>query len=540
MQWRLLEETGPALITDGNGYLYGEGLRWTDAPGDRDDRAMVRRCLAFVSRRLQGLKARVIVAPVPPKVASPEEREGFRERYPRNRWGSSVPLYEAQRRELSEFSTMGIESVYLPGVFAAHPEVQVFARTDTHWTFEGARLAAEAVVRASGYLVPEGSRETRIIEVEPMVDAGNLLDVMGVSSVAVRDGGLEASILETLGGLHRISRLAVVDPRTGAPAARNAPMDAPVVVVGTSFSEAAEFIPMLQHYSGHRVYAVASPAGGVMGSIERVLRQAVESGFGAVPRCVIWEFPFHIMGQAPGSFARLTHLATWLPMFQPAPIPDAAPARGALKPGVHDLGSAFVSAHVTLDRFFHAGDGRIGVRLEGSVDAPVEVHLTVPERRTVKATWLPIRGVLTLPLIWPDVPRATISVHAPNGARLELKSVGAVWDLDTGGTREVELEPAPSSPPGGWMVRSGGGFAVEATDSIVGDLPEGSPLISVTGTVGEEARLAWTIPAGTRRAVLSLPVLPGGARDDLTLVIRGAGNQPPRIGVSVIPQSRLP
>lgn len=547
-RWGVFRDPGPGLAVDEDGYLFREALNWHTVPTTHESRLMVRRCVGFVSRRLGALNARVMVVAVPPKILHRDAAFVAPRKDRRRLRRLRELLWRSSQQWIRDVGEDGVPVISLGRTLAGMEDrtgKQTFARTDTHWTFEGARQAAEFValrvddLALPGFLVrDEALRTTRIVERGRMRDAGNLYDVMGISSTSVRNGEAEATVLHALGALHWIPRLEVVDRESGELVSGQAPMDAPVVLVGTSFSGAANFIPMLQHYSNHRVRGVAKPGGGVGGALEDVIRSAIEHQRGALPKCVLWEFPLHFVRQTPGSFARLVGLATWLPMYAPSAVPGVGTLTGKLRPGVHELGGRFVSAHARLDGLTHPGDGRVGIRLEGTVDRPVEVHVSAPNRRTFSATWLPIRGVLTLPLIWPEVASATIAVRAPAGARLDLKSVGVVWDLDVPNRTPVELAAAAGAAPDEWAF-SGElpGFSDGRSLVLQTSAAERSFAVELIHGGSPGWRKHWTIDPGARTAVLGLPHI---VWQDAEVHITGGGKPPSGLELTLVPQKKLP
>ncbi|MAB88772.1 MAG: hypothetical protein CMJ90_04850 [Planctomycetes bacterium] len=533
--WGALDETRDDVVSGEDGYLFRDGLRGWRSEVRGDVRGAPPRVVSYVARRLRARGVRLVVFPVPSKAAMHSDLMRPAERPP-------LGAYEAWMNDLD---ALGVEAVDVAAVFAAHPDEQLYSRTDTHWSNAGARWAAEAAVRAAGVLVPESARTTVVRSSGLAIDAGNILDWMGIDSSDVRAGGATGSILDALGCLHTIEAFDVRDRDTGASAtglARNP--GAPVVLVGTSFTGAAGFFRFVGHYSERQIYAVALPGGGPGGALEEVLRRAADADLERWPDVVVWEFQAHSPQVTPFHFLDLARLAGLLPGGGFEPLPGVVLERtGRLIDGSHELTERGVSGRLRWDQLAQPGDGRVGLRLVGRADGPIVVQIGFRGvHPPLRVRWMPDRDAITIPILWGDVTGLSVRLLSETPVSVRLESMELVWDLDTGRAVTVDVG-VPEGTGDGWRCEAtlpAGVLSVAGASILMRDAEDAS-LDGVEAVLLADGAIVkrWAMgPVASGTRLLAPPRVDAGAA--MTLELRGEGPAPPRVSTSitVVPQQR--
>ncbi|WP_019587312.1 alginate O-acetyltransferase [Deinococcus apachensis] len=273
-QYRLFGEARPGAVVGRDGWLY-TSEEFETAPADARELRDKLRYVGEVRRDLARDGARLVVALVPSKARLYSSHLG----------GVRVPAakatqYETFRRGLEA------EGIIAPDLYAALRWAKtgdgpnLFFRTDTHWTPDGAGVAARAVasqVRALGLEFPAG--DFRAARAAPAIYPGDLLRYLpGAERAPSTSDWVRARSTERVsggGGLLGDEGIAVT-------------------LVGTSYSAASsanvwDFAGQLQQALGTEVLNVADQGRGPFLPMRDYLRSPERTS--SPPQVVIWEIP---------------------------------------------------------------------------------------------------------------------------------------------------------------------------------------------------------------------------------------------------------
>jgi hypothetical protein len=287
IQWRLLDDPGEKTVLGREGWLfYRPSVRYvTERPTGAPDSDTADPLPAIRSFRdqLQAKGIRLLVVPVPNKESV----------YPgmlaRQAEDAGVIVSEQTRRLLDQLDQCGIEHVDLFEVFRLARQgerrsdpTRLYLAQDTHWSPEGARVAARAVARRvlSGGTVHRGDHAY----VERSVSVQRLGDLVEMLQVPQIERALEPE---------RLACLQVVQADTGTPY-RDAP-ESEVLILGDSFLRiyerdepgAAGFIAHLARELGQPLTTIVNDGGA-----STLVRQELAHRPTLLrnKRLVIWEF----------------------------------------------------------------------------------------------------------------------------------------------------------------------------------------------------------------------------------------------------------
>jgi hypothetical protein len=287
LQWRFLDDAGENVVLGRHGWLfYRPSVRYvierpTGAPGivAADPLPAIR----SFRDQLQARGIRLLVVPVPNKESV----------YPgmlaRQAEDAGVVVCEPTRRLLDQLEQCGIEYVDLfddfrrarQGERRSDPQ-RLYLAQDSHWSPEGARVAAGAVARhvLAGGAVHRGDHTY----VERSVNVRRLGDLVEMLQVPQIERALEPE---------RMACLQVIESDTGTPYG-NAP-ESEVLILGDSFLRiyerdepgSAGFIAHLARELGQPLTAIVNDGGG-----STLVRQELAHRPALLlnKRLVIWEF----------------------------------------------------------------------------------------------------------------------------------------------------------------------------------------------------------------------------------------------------------
>jgi hypothetical protein len=287
VQWRFLDDAGEKAILGRHGWLfYRPSVRYlierqTGAPDS--DAADPLPAIRSFRDQLQAQGIRLLVVPVPNKESV----------YPgmlaKRAEGAGVVVCEQTRRLLDQLEQYGIEHVDLFEVFRRARQGEgrsdpgrLYLAQDSHWSPEGARLAAGAVARRVliGGDINRGDRAYAERSVN-VLRHGDLVEMLQVPQI---ERALEPE---------RLACLQVIRPDTGTPY-RDAP-ESEVLILGDSFLRiyerdepgAAGFIAHLARELGQPLAAIVNDGGA-----STLVRQelAHRPTLLVNKRLVIWEF----------------------------------------------------------------------------------------------------------------------------------------------------------------------------------------------------------------------------------------------------------
>ena len=235
----------------------------------------------------------------------------------------------------------GVQAVNLTEPLAAMNAdggAQPFLRTDTHWSEQGAEVAAQAIasrVRAIGVQpVPTVNRQIATQVVSPR--SGDLIRLAGIdwlpASLAPRpDDARATTFSDSVSAPMSATATATATASAVAPASAAAAAAAPapgsvsapepnhaaksddsdlfgdadlpnIALVGTSFSRTSDFVPFLDYALHTRVASFARDGGGFSTSLLNFLKSPTFKE--TPPKLIIWEIPERVL-QASASSDRI-------------------------------------------------------------------------------------------------------------------------------------------------------------------------------------------------------------------------------------------
>ncbi len=279
LRFGLFREGLPGVVVGEHGMLF-TAEEFTALPHARDEAARVREVagyVASVAAELERLGAELVVVPLPSKARLYREHLG--------RYGFPPAAEERYAEFLSSLEATGVDRVGLEEVLAGSRDqgVEVFLRTDTHWTPAGAELAAVAVaehVSAAGYLEQTPTQSFRMEFREEQPHEGDLLNYIPLGPFRGR--------LQPAPDLIRRFELHS-GPAPGLGLFDTAAV--PVVLVGTSYSAGAAwgFDAFLQVELQAEVLNLAEEGRGPFLPMAAYLGS--DTLHEAPPQLVIWEIP---------------------------------------------------------------------------------------------------------------------------------------------------------------------------------------------------------------------------------------------------------
>jgi|GEM_PF-2235442 len=190
-------------------------------------------------------------------------------------------LSDLYGRFVQRLTKAGVETISLKKAFLEQKNTELlFLQRDTHWTPEGARLAARTIAQALPQLKGESRYETRLVGEDSR--RGDLLNFVRISERLVPG-------LMTDDQLNRYETAPVTSDDTSADLFGE--REAPILVVGSSYTEidAWNFIGFLQEYLQREVVKVAVQARGSEYAMDQYLTEPTPGTETA--EVVLWEYP---------------------------------------------------------------------------------------------------------------------------------------------------------------------------------------------------------------------------------------------------------
>ncbi|HYC76996.1 MAG TPA: hypothetical protein VEI02_05150, partial [Planctomycetota bacterium] len=201
-------------------------------------------------------------------------------------------LYVALLAELARRDVFAAD--VLGALTAARREgVRVYARNDSHWTYDGVLAAAEEIARVAGARTDPATRRTRMTPRGVIEDVGDVLTAAGVDVRGAPTSSLARRLLEMRRPVLRLDRLAVVDDAGVALLEEGPPVNTrDWWLCGTSFS--AYIDPILPHALMHVLQAPVRYQGLVLigeGAAHPLMASWRAAGIEGFPQFLVWEFP---------------------------------------------------------------------------------------------------------------------------------------------------------------------------------------------------------------------------------------------------------
>lgn len=276
----LFRDGRPGVVLGDEGWLF-TGEDFAVYPDDDAEVARKGRIVEAVRGAMRERGVRLLVAVIPSKARIETEHLG---RY-------RVPAQVAARAGafVADLRGRGVEVVELePALRERRATTQVFLRTDTHWTPDGASAAAHAIATALRTGDPPAWLDSAAVTSRP-------------GDPAPYDGDLMRYL--PLGGLRdelgpRPDTLATPQVTVEAAGGLLDDVAIPVALVGTSYSDDPRwgFLGALQRELGADVLNAAAEGQGPFVSMTRYM--ANDAWANTPPSLVIWEIPERYLGVA--------------------------------------------------------------------------------------------------------------------------------------------------------------------------------------------------------------------------------------------------
>lgn len=244
-------------------------------PGASEFQAERVRRVVDVSNRLQAQGIQLLVVVVPDKARVHAQHLAS---------GTYPAWYEQRYPSLLQALNAGnVQTVDAWSALAQQASTQaLYYRTDTHWNQAGARLVAELTAKhmqGQGTIEPQVEFATAAGEGAPAERIGDLLNMMGMSHIP--------NLLRPNPDMELADR---TTKTSGNPAASLlGDVSMPVTLVGTSYSQRANFHGYLQMALRAEVLNVATDGGGFIHSLAAYLKD--DAFQTSPPQWVIWEVP---------------------------------------------------------------------------------------------------------------------------------------------------------------------------------------------------------------------------------------------------------
>jgi alginate O-acetyltransferase complex protein AlgJ len=282
LRWRLFNSGGPQVWAGRNDWLYlMEELRpWPDAAAVMQTRA------AVVGRVAASLKARnidLVVAVVPDKARIvTDAMDGPRAAQTQPRYADFM----------AEITKQGIKTVDLAAPMLADPQRdRLFWRTDTHWSQEGAALAANTIAASVSSKIDRSTKFKTTADPAETDGPGDLLRLISLDKVP---DNLPIALRPPIDRQHKeTTKAAETDAAAGGLLD-----DGPVIqvaLIGSSFSVNANFSGRLQEALGAPVTNFAEAGGGFAGAAQKYFNGLAYKQ--TPPKLIIWEIPERLVVQ---------------------------------------------------------------------------------------------------------------------------------------------------------------------------------------------------------------------------------------------------
>lgn len=282
LRWRLFKSGGPQVWAGRNDWLFlMEELRpWPNAAEIMQSR------VAVVGRVAAALKARnidLVVAVVPDKARIVTDAMNG------PRAGQTQPRYAAFEAQLAG---QGIKTVDLAAPMMADPRRdRLFWRTDTHWSQEGAALAAATIAASVSTKIDRTTTFKTTAEGAETDGPGDLLRLISLEHVPDNVG---IELRPPVDRQHK-ETTKPVEPDAAAGGLLDDGPEVEVALIGSSFSVNANFSGRLEEALGARITNFGEAGGGFAGAAQKYFNGLAYKQ--TPPKLVIWEIPERLVVQ---------------------------------------------------------------------------------------------------------------------------------------------------------------------------------------------------------------------------------------------------
>ena len=379
--FRMFGEGGPGVLVGKEGMLFLRDRVEVPETHFRVGAQRTGAIYAAVSRRLEALGIRMVLAPVPRK--SVVCQDWLPLGWQPNRQYDEIVLEEFQRR--------GVFTADLLSALEPHAG-ESFLRMDTHWSTQGMRHSAKAVGEMTGWIKPEGERYGAIREVPAptMAPLGDLTLMMGID------------LKESDAPKYQRPMLEVVLPN--GQSLPQGDIQANIVLCGTSFSQHGTFGSFLAHFLGLSVQTYSIPGAPPYAALATMFQERMPD---RLPHIVIEEVPNHHVISAGHQADRwaVNHFAAEVfSKYRPQqvftlPLPAEAFRTSAPMGTPLDAVGGRVLLDIDEGWVAHSGGGVVELYLEGDV-IEGQVRMDIYHGSgTLSAPWPAEGNSLQLPLL---------------------------------------------------------------------------------------------------------------------------------------------
>ena len=523
------ETSRPEVIQGSDGWLFLRA-RTTRRDGLTEDGiAYLASVVSSVHRLLALQGTRLVVMPVPPKgIVYPQHLPADVDAQTRDYYVSFV----------GHLRDRGVPVIDVLREMERHAGIQLFCRTDTHWSFDGARIAAEAVARTTRKWIPPEARATVLETAPDEVDTGDLFRLLGLPTSELHYG-LARWVLERADRLHYLPRIGVI--RREGRAIPETP-ETSCRLHGSSFSNASGFADYLAHFTNSAIRIHSQRGVGFVDGLLSIVGGAAPT---SEPTTVVWEFPWFPAPVNKPTYRPLGEVFTSLAPTSGTPLDPLGPmarfpTSDSLRPGQHRLYERGSSARLIDGGFFHCGDGSVFVRLTGTVTGGDVLVSTRAGSDAIDRTWRRGQGSAVVPLVASaGTCENEVRVRSHGGRPvLELLAIDLVANLVLANRAEVRVS-APEVTGNGWRqsVRLSAPPGVRERDALAIALDYRWPgrrslIVHVTTPEVASSPMTWNV--GELRADARGLITVGRFAGAQSLHVELRGEGPPPEGTSRI------
>lgn len=261
--------SGASIGDDGWMFTYEEFIHQDDLQAAVDEQVVM---IESVQAELAEQGKRLIIVPVPMKLDIYAEHAGR---------PLSAPHFQLYDHFVSALGERGVEHAPLREAFLGQKQdVLLFLKRDTHWTPNGARLAAQRVAEQFPELVAEEAFVSTRTGEKPF--RGDLMNYVRFSEWMAPEYHTAETIdvFETVRGEEASSEAALFDEATPA-----------IALVGSSYTRMDDwnFTGFLKEHLKSDIVPVAIESKGPVFAMQRFLESDLAKD--AEVRTVLWEFP---------------------------------------------------------------------------------------------------------------------------------------------------------------------------------------------------------------------------------------------------------
>ena len=469
--WRLLllagfKDAPDSLVMGRDGYLFLSDRTKPDPTHASGQIEEFLKLAHLLNRRLKNLGTELLVVPVPTKAwAHPD----------------AVPRGVNPHRQLYEQLLAGLDRRHVTYVdmlakWKQSGTTNAFCRGDSHWTWEGAIAAAEAIAEASKTRVNKADRLSTLVRLHEFPDVGDLfgqaeIDELLHQSEAARQ--MFAHLDRPLGA-QTAYRAEFLDGTAVQKQAWNGSASSTALLVGTSFTAWPEFDGYVQHATNGAFRIETIRGGGLSQGLVSAFEKTLENpALHPWPQVLVWEFPVANLWTENAFSLPLIDVLSLLPDPGAQPITQEGPWRALDLSTSQAVGTQHNQLLGTWDlsQVHHQGTGLLSVQLLGEsrgAASLIRLGRSNPESRK-DGNWFQFAK-------WrPGLPSVSFPLLRGSGQQMEIRSMGTAASADLQLHRARLTSPPWITPSPRWTSHPGDDH--EIVLKTVHPLPELSGLL---------------------------------------------------------------